>query len=74
MKPRSYAPYAWSPIIRRPKFSWPNGAKIAVWLIPNIEYFALNEQIPASAGAAARHPTCPTGRCATMAIASACSA
>ncbi|MDB5544604.1 MAG: hypothetical protein JWO64_1753, partial [Hyphomicrobiales bacterium] len=28
MKPRSYGPYAWSPIIRRPKFSWPNGAKV----------------------------------------------
>jgi len=59
MKPRSYGPYAWSPIVRRPKFSWPNGAKIAVWLIPNIEYFALNEQIPASAGGGGKAPDVP---------------
>jgi allantoinase len=59
MKPRSYAPYAWSPIVRRPKFSWPIGAKVAVWLIPNIEYFARDEQIPASAGGGGKAPDVP---------------
>ena len=44
MKPRSYGPFDWSPMSRRPKFSWPNGKRVAVWLIPNIEFFALDEQ------------------------------
>jgi allantoinase len=27
-----------SPIIKRPKLKWPNDAKLAVWIAPNIEY------------------------------------
>ena len=45
MKPRKTGPYPTSPIIRRPKVRWPNGARVAVWIIPNIEFFALDEPI-----------------------------
>src|SRR5882672_1119530 len=37
--PGSFFPY--SPIIDRPPVVWPNGAKLAVWVIPNIEHFHL---------------------------------
>ncbi len=44
MKPRSYGPFPYSPIIDRPKLEWPNGAHVALWIIPNIEYFSLEER------------------------------
>lgn len=44
MKPRSYGPFPYSPIINRPKLEWPNGAHVALWIIPNIEYFSLEER------------------------------
>jgi len=50
MKPRSYGPFPYSPIIRRPKLAWPGGARVALWVIPNIEFFALDEKVPAAAG------------------------
>lgn len=28
------------PIVDRPKLSWPNGAKLAVWVVNNVEYFS----------------------------------
>ncbi|MBX9740651.1 MAG: polysaccharide deacetylase family protein [Beijerinckiaceae bacterium] len=59
MKPRSYGPFDWSPIARRPKFAWPNGKRVALWLIPNIEFFALDEQIPAAAGGGGKAPDVP---------------
>jgi allantoinase len=27
------------PLPRRPRLSWPNGARLAVWVVPNIEYY-----------------------------------
>ncbi|HEY7244966.1 MAG TPA: polysaccharide deacetylase family protein [Xanthobacteraceae bacterium] len=42
MKPRSYGPFAYSPIIRRPRLHWPEGARVALWVVPNIEFFALD--------------------------------
>jgi peptidoglycan/xylan/chitin deacetylase (PgdA/CDA1 family) len=30
------------PYINRPKVTWPNGAKIALWVAPNIEFYELN--------------------------------
>jgi peptidoglycan/xylan/chitin deacetylase (PgdA/CDA1 family) len=45
MQPRPYGPFPYTPINRRPKIVWPNDARIAVWIIPNIEVFALNESI-----------------------------
>lgn len=29
----------YSPIIRRPKLQWPNGARIAAWIVPNVEHY-----------------------------------
>jgi allantoinase len=37
-----YGPFPYVPINRRPRLRWPNGARVAVWVIPNIEFFALN--------------------------------
>ena len=31
--------YDYSPIIDRPPLAWPDGARMAVWVIPNVEYF-----------------------------------
>ena len=31
--------FAYSAIIDRPRLNWPNGARVAVWVIPNIEHF-----------------------------------
>ena len=59
MKPSKYGPYPYSPIVRRPKFAFPNGARVAVWVIPNIEFFALDEMIPASAGGGGKVPDVP---------------
>ena len=55
MKPRTYGPFPYSPITRRPKLAWPNGARLALWVIPNIEFFSLEER-PAGYGAAAKIP------------------
>jgi allantoinase len=30
---------AYSPISRRPKLEWPGGARIALWVVPNIEHY-----------------------------------
>jgi allantoinase len=46
MKPQPYGPYRFIPITKRPKQSLPGGARIAVWVIPNIESFALDEKVP----------------------------
>jgi allantoinase len=50
VKPGIYGPFPYSPITRRPRLEWPNGAHVALWVIPNIEFFALNERIPAGTG------------------------
>jgi allantoinase len=42
----AYGPFKYSPIHRRPKFSFQNGARVAVWIIPNIEFFPLSRAIP----------------------------
>lgn len=48
MKPSPYGPFPYSPIIERKKLEWPNGARLALWVIPNIEFFSLAERNPAS--------------------------
>ena len=55
MKPRAYGPFPYSPIIRRPKLAWPNGARVALWVIPNIEFFSLEER-PGGYGGAGKIP------------------
>ena len=32
-------PIPYSPIVTRPKLKWPNGARIALWLVPNVEHY-----------------------------------
>ena len=49
MEPRRYGPFSYSPITKRPPLRWPNGAKLAVWVVPNIEFFPLNEAISGEA-------------------------
>lgn len=50
MKPRPYGPFPYSPIINRSRLEWPGGAHVALWVIPNIEFFALDENVPAGSG------------------------
>src|SRR5580704_5352546 len=50
MKPAPYGPFAYSAIIRRAVLTWPEGARLALWIIPNIEFFSLAEKVPAAAG------------------------
>ena len=42
------------PIARRPAFRWSNGARVAVWVIPNIEYFPIGKP-----GTSIRHNAVP---------------
>ena len=39
MTPRRYGPLQYVPINRRPKLTWPGGARVALWVNPNIEFF-----------------------------------
>ncbi|HZV49001.1 MAG TPA: polysaccharide deacetylase family protein [Candidatus Dormibacteraeota bacterium] len=41
----AYGPFPYSPIVRRPRLRWPGGARLAVWVIPNVEFFPL-ERLP----------------------------
>jgi allantoinase len=45
--PLAHGRYDYSPIIDRPVLRWPNGARVAVWVIPNIEHFLFDR--PATA-------------------------
>lgn len=46
MNPQSYGPFPYVPIRERTSFAWPNGARVALWINPNIEYFALDDAMP----------------------------
>jgi allantoinase len=46
MKPSRYGPFKYSPINRRPPLKWPNGSRLALWVINNIEFFALDRPMP----------------------------
>jgi peptidoglycan/xylan/chitin deacetylase (PgdA/CDA1 family) len=37
--PREHGRFEYSAIVDRPPLHWPNGARVAVWVIPNIEHF-----------------------------------
>jgi hypothetical protein len=52
MQPQRSGPFPYVPINRRPRISWPNGARLALWVIPNIETFPLNEPVPGGTGLA----------------------
>ncbi len=46
MTPRRYGPLPCLPITRRPKLTWPNGARVALWVNPNVEFFGLDDVMP----------------------------
>ena len=72
MEPRDYGPFPYTPINDRPKLEWPGGARVAVWVIPNIEFFPLTRGIARLPGAPpATRLRCAPGRSATTATGSA---
>ncbi len=50
MEPSATGPYPYEPIIDRAPLAWPDGARIAFWVVPNIEVFALDERMPDGPG------------------------
>lgn len=46
MQTRRYGPFRYVPITRRPPLYWPNGARLALWVNPNVEYFSLDDVMP----------------------------
>ncbi|HJU16048.1 MAG TPA: polysaccharide deacetylase family protein [Stellaceae bacterium] len=54
MLPQDYGPFPYVPITDRPKLEWPGGARLALWVIPNIEFFPLSRAI-------APYPGMPSG-------------
>ena len=50
MEPQRTGPFPYSPIVQRSKLVWPKNARVALWVIPNIEVFALNERMPVGSG------------------------
>jgi peptidoglycan/xylan/chitin deacetylase (PgdA/CDA1 family) len=46
MQPRRYGPFRYVPIHKRPALRWPNGARLALWVNPNIEFFRLDDVMP----------------------------
>src|SRR5262249_32259449 len=39
LPPQEHDRFPYSAIVDRPSLRWPNGARVAVWVIPNIEHF-----------------------------------
>ena len=60
MKPSPYGPFPYSPIIHRPRLNWPGDAQVALWVIPNIEFFSLDGEstggLRRARHAGTRHP------------------
>src|SRR5574340_79925 len=48
MKPTRYGPFKYSPITRRPQLEWPRGARVALWVNPNVEFFGLDDVMPSN--------------------------
>ena len=46
MQPGRYGPFRYVPVHKRPKLVWPNGARLAFWVNPNIEFFGLDDVMP----------------------------
>ncbi len=55
--PSEHDRYDYSPIVDRKPLRWPNGARVAVWVIPNIEYFHFDKPgVRVSGGGAELNP------------------
>ena len=50
MKPQRSGPFPYIPVTERKKLTWPGGAQVALWVVPNIEFFPLDEPVPFSIG------------------------
>lgn len=50
MQPRPYGPFPYVPITDRDPIQWPDGARVALWVVPNVEFFALDEPVPEGTG------------------------
>jgi allantoinase len=37
--PQEHGRFPYSAIVDRPRLQWPNGARVAVWVIPNVEHY-----------------------------------
>jgi peptidoglycan/xylan/chitin deacetylase (PgdA/CDA1 family) len=46
MQPSSRGPFPNLPIARRKHFEWPDGNRLALWVVPNLEYFHLDDPLP----------------------------
>ena len=46
MEPRRYGPFRYPSVLKRPPIAWPGGARVALWIAPNVEFFPLNEPVP----------------------------
>lgn len=46
MKPAPYGPFPYVPIHRRPPLALPQGARLALWVVVNVEFFALDKPMP----------------------------
>ena len=46
MNPSKYGPFEFTGIAKRPKWNWPNGARLAFWVCANIEVFHLDTAMP----------------------------
>jgi hypothetical protein len=46
--PLRYGPLAYVPIHRRLPLTWPNGARVALWVNPNVEFFGLDDVMPSN--------------------------
>src|SRR6185312_2200707 len=48
--PQQHDRFPYSAIVDRPPLRWPNGARVAVWVIPNIEHFLFDRASTSIAG------------------------
>ncbi|OWT72919.1 MULTISPECIES: polysaccharide deacetylase family protein [unclassified Achromobacter] len=46
MQVSRYGPFPYIPQPARPPFKLPNGARVALWINPNVEYFGLDDVMP----------------------------
>jgi peptidoglycan/xylan/chitin deacetylase (PgdA/CDA1 family) len=51
--PLAHGRFDYSPIVDRPPLHWPNGARVALWVIPNIEHFLFDRPSTSISGATA---------------------
>ncbi len=50
MKPSRFGPFRYVSVLKRPPIAWPKGARVALWVAPNIEFFPFNEPVPFGIG------------------------